>query len=112
MGDSAYASAAIRSLGQLPDELADLQLAEMRRYAALWDEMFRLGLERGEITLTIDAYAGRLLIIGALNWASQWSNPARTDADTIYRTVEAILTQGLSDRARTGRESNEVRDTH
>jgi AcrR family transcriptional regulator len=94
--DSAYAAAATRNAAQLPTAIREVQLLDQRRYGALWRALIDDAGRAGEIHAALDPRAARMLIIGALNWTTEWWSPDRgTVADTVA-TAQLLVRRGLS----------------
>jgi AcrR family transcriptional regulator len=93
---SDYTTAAIRNLGQLPDDMRKGLQAEQARYGSLWRRLFEEARERNEIRPELDLHAAQLLVIGALNWAPEWWSARRVSIDTVVATARSITRHGLS----------------
>lgn len=93
---SDYTTAAIRNVGQLPENIRHRMLAEQREYGKLWEELITAVKSDGMIDPQIDLLAVRMLIVGALNWAPEWWNPHRTSVDDVVRTALALVRGGLA----------------
>jgi len=92
---SDYSSAAIRNGPQLPTDLRERQLAEQRKYGDVWRELIDQARAAGEIHPDLDPRAARMLIIGGLNWATEWWNPNRGSLRTVINTAQLLTRQGL-----------------
>jgi hypothetical protein len=40
--------------------------------------------------------AARMMVLGALNWAAEWWNPRRGSLDTVVRTAQSLVRNGLA----------------
>ncbi len=94
--DSQYAAAAIRNGGQLPPAIREVQLHDQRRYGDLWRTLIDAAVAAGEINPDLDPRAARMLIIGALNWAPEWWDPARGALADTVATAQLLVRHGLS----------------
>lgn len=94
---STYTTAAIRNTGQLPDHMRERQQAAEAEYAAVWRDLFRAAETAGVLRGGVDTRTARLLVLGALNWASEWWDPERGSLEGVVRTAQTIVHQGLSD---------------
>jgi AcrR family transcriptional regulator len=93
---SDYASAAIRNGPQLPSDLRERQLVEQRTYGDVWRRLIDEARAAGEIHPDLDPRAARMLIIGGLNWATEWWNPNRGSLRTVINTAQLLTRQGLA----------------
>ncbi|MDT7670746.1 MAG: TetR/AcrR family transcriptional regulator, cholesterol catabolism regulator [Pseudonocardiales bacterium] len=93
---SDYASAAIRNGPQLPTDLRERQLVEQRTYGDVWRRLIDEARAAGEIHPDLDPRAARMLIIGGLNWATEWWNPNRGSLRTVINTAKLLTRQGLA----------------
>jgi AcrR family transcriptional regulator len=97
MSESAFAHAVIRNVGQLPDSIRGRQVVEERKYAEIWRGLFRASQADGSLRADLDPELARLLIIGSLNWATEWWTPKRGSLDSVVATAKSIVRQGIAD---------------
>jgi AcrR family transcriptional regulator len=95
---SDYATAAVRNVGQLPDDMRKRLVAAQAEYGSLWRALFEEGRTRGEISAGVDLHAAQLLITGALNSAPEWWNARRVSLEDVVATALAITRGGLAVR--------------
>jgi AcrR family transcriptional regulator len=69
-------------------------LAERRRYEERWRELFREGVEGGELRSDLDVGAAVLLALSAANWAYTWLARGR-ETDELADRFAAILVDGI-----------------
>jgi AcrR family transcriptional regulator len=101
MSESSFAHAVIRNVGQLPDSIRSNQLVEERKYARFWRELFLAARDEGALRPDIDPELAQLLIVGALNWATEWWAPRRGPLENVIATAQAIIRHGIeADRPR------------
>jgi TetR/AcrR family transcriptional regulator, cholesterol catabolism regulator len=93
---SDYSTAAVRNVGQMPDDMRKRLLAAQAEYGSVWRALFEEARERGEIAPDVDLHAAQLLLIGALNSAPEWWNPRRVSLDDVVTTALLITDRGLS----------------
>jgi TetR/AcrR family transcriptional regulator, cholesterol catabolism regulator len=93
---SDYASAAIRNGPQLPSDMRERQLAQQRAYGELWRKLVNEARAAGELHPGLDPMAARMLILGGLNWATEWWNPNRGSLRTVIATAQLLARQGLA----------------
>jgi AcrR family transcriptional regulator len=84
----------IREWRYLEGELRNEFVAERRRYEARWRELFREGVERGELRTDLEASDAALLVLSAANWAYTWLTPS-TDTDALADRFVSILVDGI-----------------
>jgi AcrR family transcriptional regulator len=93
---SDYATAAVRNIGQMPDEMRKRLVAAQARYGILWRSLFEDARDRGEIDPDLDLHAAQLLAIGALNAAPEWWNARRVPLEDVVATALTIIGRGLA----------------
>lgn len=93
---SDYASAAIRYGPQLPADMRERQLAEQRAYGEVWRKLVNDAVEAGELHPDLDPRSARMLILGGLNWATEWWNPERHSLHSVISTAQLLARQGLA----------------
>jgi AcrR family transcriptional regulator len=96
MAQSGFAHAVIRNRGQLPDAIRRRQSAAERPYVAIWRELFRAAAEDGSLRADLDPDLARLLIIGILNWATEWWTPRRGSLDEVIATAQSVIRNGVA----------------
>lgn len=96
MSSSAFAHAVIRNVGQLPDAIRKRQLVEERVYVKVWRDLFREAVASGELRSDLNPELVQLLIIGILNWATEWWSPKRGSLEEVVATAQAIVRRGIS----------------
>lgn len=94
--ESAYTAAAMRTLGQLPPDIRARQLERQRATGQLWRDLIQAGVDDGEIDPGLDPRAARMFLLGAVNWANEWWNPARGGLDEILATAQRLIRNALS----------------
>jgi AcrR family transcriptional regulator len=96
MSASAFAHAVIRNVSQLPESIRSRQKVEERIYARIWRDLFREAVARGELREGLDPDLAQLLIIGILNWATEWWTPKRGSLDEVVATAQSIVRHGIA----------------
>jgi AcrR family transcriptional regulator len=99
---SDYTTAAIRNAGQVPDYIRIRYSTEAAKYGAIWRQLLRDAAQAGLLRPELDPMAARMLVLGALNWAAEWWDPRRGSLDTIVRTAQSVVRNGLSGAAAAG----------
>lgn len=92
---SDYTTASIRNAGQVPENLLVRYSAEASKYGDLWRKLIREASNAGLVRSDLDRRAARMMVLGALNWASEWWNPRRGSLDVVVRTAQSIVRYGL-----------------
>jgi len=100
---SDYTTAAIRNAGQVPDYIRIRYSTEAAKYGEIWRQLLRDAAQAGLLRPDLDPMAARMLVLGALNWAAEWWNPRHGSLDSIVRTAQSLVRNGLSAAAAAGR---------
>jgi AcrR family transcriptional regulator len=84
----------IREWRYLEGDTREEFVAERRRYEERWRDLFREGVERGELRVDLRPSDAALVVLSAANWAYTW---LREDADTdaLADRFVAILVDGI-----------------
>jgi len=93
---SDYTTAAIRNAGQVPDYIRIRYSAEAAKYGEIWRRLLQDAAQAGLLRPDLEPVAARMLVLGALNWAAEWWNPRRGCLDTLVRTAQSLVRNGLS----------------
>src|SRR5438105_3460235 len=78
----------------LAGERRERFVAERRRYEERIRDLFRDGVERGELRTDLDVAAAALLFLSAANWAYTWLRPGG-DTDALADRFFAVLLDGM-----------------
>jgi TetR/AcrR family transcriptional regulator, cholesterol catabolism regulator len=78
----------------LEGALRDEFVAERRRYEERWRDLFREGVERGELRVDLRSSDAALLVLSAANWAYTWLR-AETDTNGLADRFVAIVVEGI-----------------
>jgi AcrR family transcriptional regulator len=92
---SDVSSAGLRLLGQLPPEVQRRYRNDQRKYGDYWHQIIVSGQASGAIRDDIDPVRLRLLIIGQLNWVSEWPRSATGSPDDVQREAMALIMGGV-----------------
>ncbi len=90
-----------REWRSLSGERRERFLAERHRYEEGIRELFREGLERGELRSDLDVAAAALLFLSAANWAYTWLRPGG-DTDALADRFFGVLLDGMRGYATPG----------
>jgi AcrR family transcriptional regulator len=78
----------------LEGAFVDEFVTERRRYEERWRDLFREGVERGELRVDLRASDAALLVLSAANWAYTWLR-ADADTDALADRFVAIVVDGI-----------------
>lgn len=92
---SDYCTAWIRNSGQIPGGLNRRLKKEQARYGKTWAEIFEAAVFDGNAPADFDLRMGRMLMLGALNWAVSWWDPRRGSVDGLVATAQYLIRSGL-----------------
>ncbi|MFF0492428.1 TetR/AcrR family transcriptional regulator [Nocardia sp. NPDC004068] len=95
MGISDYATASARNIGQLPDHLKAKPEEEQVKYGELWRRLITDAIAAGECRDGLDPTIAVILVLGALNYASEWFDPKRSSVDHIVSSAQSLVRFGL-----------------
>ncbi|WP_405846700.1 TetR/AcrR family transcriptional regulator [Streptomyces sp. NBC_01518] len=92
---SDFATAAIRNAGQVPEDIRTRQLAEEAKYGDIWRALIQDAQKAGELRADLEPRVARMLVLGALNWTTEWWNPRQGSLDVVVRTARSLVRHGL-----------------
>jgi AcrR family transcriptional regulator len=84
----------VREWRFLSDEHREEFVAERRRYEERIRDLFREGVEQGELRTDLDIATAALLFLSAANWAYTWLRPG-ADTDALADRLYAVLLDGM-----------------
>ena len=84
----------VREWRYLEGERREEFVAERRRYEERVRELFREGVERGELRADLDAATAALLFLSAANWAYTWLRPGG-DTEALADRFLGVLLDGM-----------------
>ncbi|TQF27673.1 hypothetical protein UNPF46_30190 [Bradyrhizobium sp. UNPF46] len=93
-----YTSANIRNFPLVPDSLREKNLSIRRQYGDYWRQLLQDAQKAGEIAPNIDLSLVRLLLIGAMNWSTEWYNPRKKSVDAIANATCNMMFDGIAPR--------------
>jgi TetR/AcrR family transcriptional regulator, cholesterol catabolism regulator len=93
---SHHAAAAIRTLPQLPDDIRQRQVADQRAYLDVWRGLINEARDAGELHPSVDDRAALMIVLGALNWTTEWWDPEKGSLQTVIATAQTIIVNGLA----------------
>jgi hypothetical protein len=62
----------------------------------VWRKLVNDAVEAGELHPDLDPRSARMLILGGLNWATEWWNPERHSLHSVISTAQLLARQGLA----------------
>jgi TetR/AcrR family transcriptional regulator, cholesterol catabolism regulator len=92
---SDYARAMIRNANQLPEAVSRRALALVADYNDIWRGLVADLAAAGQLRDDVDPAVARMVVLGALNWASEWWNPARGSLETVIATTQSMVLHAL-----------------
>jgi len=95
---SHYASASIRNAGQVPESIRTRQDVETDAYGQLWATILKDAAQAGELREDVDLHTAQMLLLGALNWTSEWWDPTRGSIESLVENAKAFIRRGLEKR--------------
>ncbi|HWJ82456.1 MAG TPA: TetR/AcrR family transcriptional regulator [Nocardioides sp.] len=102
---SDFATAVTRNAGQLPPSVRGELAAESREYHDVWRSLLQQAEHAGCLHPDLDVHAGRMLVIGALNWATEWRR-ASTPVDDVVKAAQTFVLGGLLATSLSGSDLN------
>ncbi len=97
---SDYTTASIRNAGQVPEKIRSRQIAEEAKYGTVWRKLIQDASEAGDLRPDLDPRIARMLVLGALNWAAEWWTPRRGSIQSVVKTAQTMVRNGLSPDSR------------
>lgn len=92
---SDYSKAIIRNANQLPEQVSKRAKAEVTSYNDIWRGLVADLDKVGQVRSDIDPAVGRMIVLGALNWAVEWYDPERGSIDEVIRTTQSMVLHAL-----------------
>lgn len=90
-----YTSADIRIIGHVPPEVRAKVWPLRQAYGEFWRELLREGRESGAIRADADLGLLRVLILGTLNYASEWYRPDGKPVSAIAAEATSMILDGV-----------------
>ncbi|MDF1732865.1 MAG: TetR/AcrR family transcriptional regulator [Minwuia sp.] len=94
-----YASATIRCLSQVPDDMRERQLENERSFGRYWRQIIIDCQADGSCRTDLHPSAVRMLLIGMLNWAVEWYKPGELTPADVADTAVSLFLDGFSLKA-------------
>ncbi|MDA0340648.1 MAG: TetR family transcriptional regulator [Proteobacteria bacterium] len=90
-----YTAANVRVFPQAPPEVLRKHMKLRRAYGDYWIELLRRAQEAGDIDAKVNVRETSMLLLGALNWSTQWFDPKTQDMESVAGSATALLLDGL-----------------
>ena len=90
-----YTSANIRNFGQIPPDLQQRHLRIREEYGEYWRQLLEHAQAAGEIRPEADLSLIRMLLLGAMNWATEWYDPDKRPVSDIAAEYHRLLFDGI-----------------
>lgn len=90
-----FGGAMIRVLGQAPADVRERHLVLERDYADLWRRLLEDAVKAEIVRDDVDLSALRMLLMGSLNWTSEWFAPGRLTVDQLADTAVDLVFGGI-----------------
>lgn len=92
---SDYSKAIIRNANQLPEQISRRALAEVSAYNDIWRSLIADLEVAGQLRGDVDPAVARMIVLGALNWAAEWWDPARGSIEQVISTAQSMVLHSL-----------------
>ena len=83
-----------QSLNLLPEESRDAHVRLRENYAQVWRELLESGKASGDVARDADVVLIEMFLLGALNWTSEWFDPARLSFDRLSQGLMDLVLDG------------------
>lgn len=90
-----YSAANLRLYGQMPDDIRKRLQRTQRTVGRYWAGLLADAQKAGAIRPDLDLPATRMLILGSLNWVSEWYRPGGLSPEELGRHATTILLDGI-----------------
>ncbi|WP_244333050.1 TetR family transcriptional regulator [Gordonia polyisoprenivorans] len=87
---SDFAKAVSRNAGHVPEPIREQMHAESEAYHNVWRALLIDGQSLGWVNPHLDLSLSRMLVIGALNWATEWWAGGKPMDDLVMTACELI----------------------
>ena len=92
---SDYSKAIVRNANQLPETVSRRALAEVARYNDIWRSLIAELAGVGQLRADVAPSVARMVVLGALNWSTEWWDPERGSLDEVIRTTQSMVLHAL-----------------
>jgi hypothetical protein len=95
-----YSAANLRLYGQMPVEIQQRLQRIQRKVGRYWADLLTDAANAGAIRSDLDLSATRMLILGALNWTTEWYRAGDLTPEQLAAQASELVLGGLIPRAR------------
>ncbi|MFF1553177.1 TetR/AcrR family transcriptional regulator [Rhodococcus erythropolis] len=95
---STYTAAHLRTISQIPADMAARLRPEMSKFNGLWRDVLLSAQRSGAIRADVDATSVTFIIIGAISYSVEWPASMRSHSEQAVRTLVEIVMSGLVPR--------------
>jgi AcrR family transcriptional regulator len=92
---SYYSKAIVRNANQLPEHVSRRALAEVARYNDIWRMLIAELAAAGQLRADVVPAVARMVVLGALNWSTEWWDPDRGSIDEVISTAQSMVLHAL-----------------
>lgn len=92
---SDYTRAVIRNANQVPEQFSRRAFAKIAEYNDIWRDLVAELDAAGLLREDVDPSAGRMLVLGALNWTAEWWDPERGSIDKVIAVARSMVLHAL-----------------
>lgn len=89
-----------QSLNILPADSRAAHLRLREEYAQVWRELLESGKRSGDVAPDADVMLIEMFLLGALNWTSEWLDPARISFDRLSQSLTDLVLDGAGGAGR------------
>jgi len=90
-GEDSLPAANIRIFSQVPQEVRSGAMATRRAYEALWIGLLEQAQRAGQIRANLSVPILLPLMLGAINWTTEWSNGDEDSLETIVTELMLLI---------------------
>ena len=92
---SDYSHAIIRNANQLPEPVGRRALAEIAAYNDIWRKLVDDLAGAGRLRADIQPSVARMLVLGAISWATEWWRPHQGPIEPLISTARSMVLHAL-----------------
>jgi AcrR family transcriptional regulator len=91
-----FSAANLRLYGQMPPDIRKRLQRTQRTVGAYWNDLLVAAQDAGAIRSDLDLSAVRMLILGALNWATEWYDPRKLSVAEVAHQASVLMLEGIA----------------
>jgi len=94
---SAYTSALVRILGQVPESVREQTVNQQRAYLDYLRELLQAAITSGEVRGDLNSSVVTMLLTGAVNWAVEWYRPdGNLTPEQLSAQLSVLILDGMA----------------